>query len=91
MNSLPTIEQMNTNTYYEVLSTFDPELYLIKIALEETRVNPALIPPVIRAISNLAIGSGYGRVNIYMQEKRITSIDGEERSKIELSAVGDEV
>jgi hypothetical protein len=41
-----------------------------------------LLPKVIRAISNLDTGTGYGRVSIYMSNHKITQIKTEESDQI---------
>lgn len=84
MKSLPTIDEATNNRekYLEVLKSLDPDLYTIKIALEETGVNPDIIRHVIRALGNLTIGAGYGKVQIYMQAKIVTDIEATEKVKI---------
>jgi len=91
MNSLPTIDQINLLNYFEVVRKLDPELCLIKIALDETGVNPAIIPKIIRTIGNLTIGQGYGKVQIFMQAKFITQIKGEENVEVNEEAVIDNI
>lgn len=88
-NSLPTAEQVNLDQYYNVLRKLDPELYLIKIALHETGLNPMIVPKIIRTIGNLAVGTGYGRVRVHMQARVVTNIVGEERSEINEDAIVD--
>ena len=90
MNSLSTIEQTNLQQYWGVIRQLDPELYLIKIALEETGINPMILPRIIRSMSNLNVGTGYGKVQIFMQARVITSIKGEENDNINLSIVSEE-
>ena len=41
-NSLPTTEQANIDKLYDVIRKLDPELYLIKVALQEYKLNPAI-------------------------------------------------
>ena len=91
MNSLPTIDQINQLNYLEVIRRLDPELYLIKIALDETNVNPMIIPKIIRTIGNLTIGQGYGKIQIFMQAKLITQIKGEESVEVNEEAVIDNI
>lgn len=76
----------NEEQYWKVLATLDPELYRIKIALMETQVNPRIIPRFIRSIANLAYGTGYGKIQVFMQEKVITQIKPEESDAINLPA-----
>ena len=76
MVSLPTID--NDMRFGEVVRTVDPYLYNIHVALTETGLNPVLLPPIIRSLAMLNIGSGYGKVQILMVKNKITSIVGEE-------------
>lgn len=70
--------QPNEEKYLQILKTLDPELYIIKMALQETGVNPMILPRVIRMLGNLDIGSGYGEVTILMKARMITQIKGNE-------------
>ena len=61
-----------------MLAELDPELYLIKIALLQTQVNPTVIPRIIRALGNMNIGTGYGEITILMKERIITQVKANE-------------
>ena len=87
--SLPTIEQVNIKNYLDVVRKLDPELYLIRLALDESGVNPSIIPQIIRTIGNLSMGTGHGRIQIYMQARVITNIKPEENVMINEKAVID--
>lgn len=78
MNSLTSIQKANESNYMELLRKFDPELYIIKVALIESDLNPVIIPQIIRSIGNLIIGSGYGKVQILMKARVVTQVKGEE-------------
>ena len=82
MNSLPTVQVQNANVYLQVVRVLDPELYLIKTALKETGVNPMLVPQIVRAIANLAYGSGFGKIQIFMEDGVISAIKPEESNKV---------
>ncbi len=79
--------QANMAKFITMIKAVDPELYFIMEALSETKLNPVVIPPIIRALSNLYYGTGHGKVQIFMQDGKITSINPEERLKIDLRAV----
>jgi len=64
-------------------------LYLIRLALDESGVNPSIIPQIIRTIGNLSMGTGHGRIQIYMQARVITNIKPEENVMINEKAVID--
>lgn len=77
----------NVEKYMTLIQAVDPELYDIKLALMETGVNPIVIPIIIRSISNLFYGTGHGKVQVFMQAGRITSVNPEERLKVDVDAV----
>ena len=43
------------------------DIYQILLFLEETQVNGAVVPKVIRAIHNIVIGTGKGQVIVHVQ------------------------
>lgn len=87
--SLPTIEQVNLEKYWDIVRRLDPEFFLLKIALEETGVNPLILPKIIRSIHNLAIGTGSGKIQIFMEKTIITSVKGEETDLVKEKAIVD--
>ena len=82
-NSLPSVEQSNLDRYWDIVRRLDPEFYLIKLSLQETGVNPSFLPKIIRAINNLAMGTGYGKVQVFISNKRVTQIKNEESDQVE--------
>lgn len=78
-------ELSNQKKYLEIMRTIDPELYLVKIALEDTGVNPLVLPRIIRAMANLSIGTGYGDVTILMKAGVLTQIKGSESDILNMS------
>lgn len=89
MKSLPSIDQVNGEQLMEVIRKLNPELYMIHVALEETGVDPLVIPHVIRALGNLSLGPGYGKIQIFMQARLITDIEATEKIRINAEAVID--
>jgi hypothetical protein len=87
--SLPTIEQANLEPYWDIVRKLDPAFYLVRLAISETEVNTMVLPRVIRAISNLSEGTGYGRVSIYMSDHKITQIKTEESDQFNDNATID--
>ena len=90
MTSLPTIEQVNKLNYLDVVRKLDPQLYLIRLALDESDVNPMIIPQIIRTIGNLSMGTGHGKIQIYMQARVITNIKPEENVMVNEKATLEE-
>lgn len=86
MKSLPTIDIENQKKYLGALSVLDPDLYLIRMMLLETGVNPKILPKFIRAVSNLAYGTGFGKIQVFMSDRTITSIKPEENDLLNIPA-----
>jgi hypothetical protein len=76
----------NEEIFMDQLQLIDPELYNIKIALLTTDVNPDIIPAVIRTIGNLTLGTGYGKIQIFMQARVVTQIKPEESVEVNKKA-----
>ncbi len=89
MNGNTTVQQNNQEQYWSVIQQLDPELYLIRIAIQETGINPMILPKIIRAISNLNIGTGYGRVQVFMTNHKVTQVKNEESDTLNENATID--
>ena len=85
--SLPSVEQVNLQNYWEIIRKIEPEFYLIRVLLHQTGVNPLILPKVIRGISNMSLGAGYGKVVIYMRNKRVTSVEVAEEDRLDQPAI----
>jgi hypothetical protein len=66
--------ETNIDRYMVLVKTLDPELYAIKVALLDTKVNPDFLPEVIRSISNICYGTGYGNVKVSISNRKIAQI-----------------
>jgi hypothetical protein len=84
--NVPDNDKQNQEQFLELLKIADPELYMIKQTLTETRVNPVIVRQVLRSVGNLLIGSGYGKIEIFIQARVIKNIVGQEKVQIEESA-----
>jgi hypothetical protein len=81
--NVPDNDILNQEKFMEILRVADPELYLLKMTLKETKINPMILNHVLRTMGNMLIGTGYGTIKIYMQAKRISNIEGTEKTLIE--------
>jgi hypothetical protein len=75
----------NDEQYLKVIKTLDPQLYMIKIALDETGVNPDILPRIIRVLGNLNLGTGYGVIEIMVRSKTVTQIKSGESDILNMS------
>lgn len=77
----------NVERYMVLIKALDPELYAIKVALLDTKVNPDFLPEVIRSISNICYGTGYGNVKISVSNRKIAQIAATESDFIDKPAL----
>ncbi len=82
-------EKQNLEKYWDVVKKLEPEYYLVRLTLKETHVNIMILPKVIRAIYNLSIGTGYGKVILSMTKGKITHIESKETDQVNEDAVLD--
>lgn len=89
MTSLATIitykfeSSANGAVFANVLRNANTPLYMIWKSLEESNVNPVLIPPIIKNISFVDRSSGYGKVIIFMEKNHISNLSAEIKTKID--------
>lgn len=94
MSGLPTINPNNyeealfhnnekmqnlLNTLFPNLSIPYDAVYQIMSFLEETQINPGILPHVIRGIYNLKVGTGKGQVIVHVQNT-ITNVQTRENN-----------
>ena len=87
MSSLPTIQNLedkflypdddksNQRKLYKILFPdlsipFD-DVFQVLLFLQETKVNAQILPPIIRAVFNLTIGSGRGQVIVHVRKDTV--------------------
>ncbi len=82
-SSLPTVEQINAQKLLQQLHAFDPELFLFKSISLETNLSPLVAKRIYEEIANIAEGSGFGKVTIFIQDNKISNIEGERKYKLD--------
>ncbi len=75
----------NEEKFLTLLEQIDPELYKLKLALAISHVNPQILIPIVKTLGNLMLGSGHGKIEVYMQAKIIKNIVGQERVDVNQS------
>lgn len=79
--------QKNIEKYMALVQAFDPELYSIKIALIESKVNPSIIPLIVRHITNISHGTGFGQIKISISGRKVAQIAGTESELVDEDAI----
>lgn len=75
-------DKTNEEKFLEMLKQADPELYQLKVALAISHLNPMILIPIIKTLGNLMLGSGHGKLEVFMQAKMIKNIVGQERVEV---------
>lgn len=75
-------DKSNEEKFLEMLKQADPELYQLKVALAISHLNPMILIPIIKTLGNLMLGSGHGKLEVFMQAKVIKNIVGQERVEV---------
>ena len=73
----------NKKAFMGKLKEFDPQLNFIKVTLDETGVNPKILPKIIRSIANISYGTGYGDVTIHIKDNVVTHVKGNESDQLD--------
>lgn len=93
MSSLPTIESANLDAYWDIVRSFDPDWYMVRVKAQEYKIQPYIIDRMMRALFNIttrAHGTGYGKVQIFIENNVVSHIKPEESDKINLPVFEDE-
>ena len=82
MKTLSPAERNNMEKYLDTLAGIDPSLLKLWEALQGLGVRPEILIPIARSLSLLSMGTGFGKIQIQMTNRRITLIRGEENIEI---------
>jgi len=74
--------KQNEFAFKQMLKSVRPELYVLMDLLDETKTNPMILFKVMRHLSNIATGSKYGQVTVYIENGVATFVRGEEADKL---------
>ena len=75
-------ELTNEEKWLVMLEKADPEMYQLKVALAISHLNPMILIPIIKTLGNLMLGSGHGKLEVFMQAKIIKNVVAQERVEI---------
>lgn len=82
-------DKTNEEQFLEMLKIADPDLYQVRVALAIAHLNPMILIPIIKTLGNLMLGSGHGKLEVYMQAKIIKNVVGQERVEVNESGQSD--
>src|SRR5258708_3808385 len=82
--------QHNEIAFKTMVKSVRPELYVLMDLLDETQLDPMILFKTMRQLNNIAIGSKYGQVTIYIENGVATFVRGEESDKLNLPVIKEE-
>lgn len=62
-----------------------PELYDLILTLRDTNTNPKILIPVVYHLSQISNGTGYGTINITIENNIVKFVKGQHSTLVELS------
>lgn len=75
-------QKKNEESFFEILKQLNPELFvLIKMIMNEN-LSLTVFYKIARQLININAGTGYGNINIIIENKIITFIHGIEKDRI---------
>lgn len=77
--------EANNSIYLDALRQIDPVLFEIKQTLSELNINPSILPSVIKSLSQINTGSGWGKVEIEVRDKKVIKCRGVDEKLLEIS------
>jgi hypothetical protein len=72
----------NEYAFREMLKTVKPDLYVLFDILQTTGINFFVIVKILRALNNVAIGTGYGDVTINIQNGKVLFVHSNESDRV---------
>lgn len=75
-------KEQNERAFWELFQKVAPDDYVIIDLKHQMGTSSLVLMKIMRQIYNLAIGSGWGRIVTIMQDKKITTIQGEDTDKV---------
>ena len=72
----------NEEKFMETLKQVMPELHIVATMMQQTKINPNILFFVMRHISEVAQGTGYGQIHIVIEEGTVRFVKGEHQTKV---------
>lgn len=63
---------VNEENFSRLIATVSPELYVVYEAIKMSKIDPRIIPRVVRAISKVCDGNKFGAIHIEIKPDRET-------------------
>lgn len=79
--------KQNEFAFKQMIKTVRPELFVLMDLLDETSLDPMILFKTMRQLHNIATGSKYGQVTVYIENGVATFVRGEESDKLNLPVV----
>lgn len=75
-------QEANENAFFEVLGKLFPDLYVLIKMIVDNNLSLTVFWKLARALVNINAGTGYGNINIVIEDKTITFLHAIEKDRI---------
>ena len=72
---------------WQFIRHMDPDMYAVKEMIEATKVNPQVLPQLIKGIASIGWGTGYGKVQVFIEGRKVSAIKPEESDLVNKEAL----
>ena len=72
----PQESAQNEDVFYTLLRKVRPDVFVLIDLIDSNRINTFVILKILYQLLKVATHNGYGKVNIFMEEGKVTKVDG---------------
>jgi hypothetical protein len=86
----PQEEIQNAEVFYTLLRKVRPDVFVLIDLIDSNRINTFVVLKVLYQLLKIATHNGYGKVNIFMEDGKVTKVDGIDSSFVNEKMIMDE-
>jgi hypothetical protein len=72
----PQESTQNENAFYTLLKRVRPDVFVLIDLIDINRINTYVVLKILYQLLKIATHNGYGKVNIFMEDGKVTKVDG---------------
>ncbi len=75
-------QKQNEEMFYTLLQRIRPDLYVLSDMIDKNSINIFVLMKFIRQLLNVARGTGWGKVHVFIQEGKVIRMEGVDAEEI---------
>lgn len=80
----------NESVFYTLLRRVRPDVFVLIDLIDSNKINTFVVLKVLHQLLKIAVHNGYGKVNIFMEDGKVTKVDGIDSSFVNEKMILDE-